>query len=230
MLNKLENIYLAALRVLILILATLALAVGAFAFVRSTDFLMDALGLSQPRPPEGSTLQEYITQKRATSVRQERTTATSGETANLPASAVAKAIAKYINAHHKLEVVAAKVEVGLQKLRDEVSVGEQAAYDTSLLKLVQELSTSKGKPLSVEQIEELIAWHHESFDSDAENLRVERAMKASEGKTNLTAGTIALAGFIGLIFFFIMVKIERNLRFSHRSASGEERDGNNAIF
>jgi hypothetical protein len=85
-------------------------------------------------------------------------------------------------------------------------------YAASLLRLTEELNASKGKKLSVERVVALLKWHAEHF---AANVAAEAAKKTEAQQALLMKLGVAGAAFLAfvlVIFVFIFVKIERNLR------------------
>ena len=103
------------------------------------------------------------------------------------------------------------MHIGLQEFSNSVD-GYQEDYESSLLSLSEELIRSKGEPLSEERIGQLIEWHHANFQSYVSL----KESSEEEGRygiwSSLTSVATAFGFFVGLIFLFLFIKIERNLR------------------
>ena len=218
MLTRLEGIYLNILRVVILVAATLALVVAAFAFVGSAPLLLKQLGVGTDANIEGGNLAQFIAEQRT--IGNEQTTTGTSEAApsqdNLaPASALrasAGRLAAYVNRHHQAGASRETVEKALTQSMASLPVEHHAAFIESLDRLTAELGASTGTPLTPDQVEELLNWHQANFLARAtENAANEQL----SGMTTLTA--LATAGgaffiFLVIVFCFLFVKIERNLR------------------
>jgi hypothetical protein len=229
MLTRLEGAYLNILRVVILVAATLALVVAAFALVGSAPMLLKQLGVGTEEKVEGGNLAQFIDEQRAV-----KSTQTSSDASEPPSSqdlapasalrASAGRIADYVNRHHRLGITREAAEQALTQSMSSVPAEHQAAFIKSLDRLTTELEASTGTPLTPEQINELLNWHQANFVARA-------AEKASNeqlsGMATLTA--LATAGgaffiFLVIVFCFLFVKIERNLRLVRVASDGAVTD------
>ena len=71
---------------------------------------------------------------------------------------------------------------------------------------------SKGRGLTAENIDQLLTWHAAKFKAAAEEETARDAAAKVAQMGALQLGGYALVTFILLVFAFIFVKIERNLR------------------
>lgn len=95
---------------------------------------------------------------------------------------------------------------------DGQSPGRGQDYAASVLQLTKDLRASKGKKLSDNRIGQLLDWHHARFaqSAAAEEMRKTEARAGLMLKVGM-AGSAFMA-FVLVIFVFLFVKIERNLR------------------
>ena len=106
----------------------------------------------------------------------------------------------------------------IQTLSDRLPTGLQDRYADSLLSLSKDLVQAPTATTPVD-VDQLIQWHFDQFSAAAETAMQQDASRAIEEQarrqTAVLAGTAA-AGFfmmfLLLVFVFVLVKIERNLR------------------
>ena len=87
-----------------------------------------------------------------------------------------------------------------------------APYEESLLALTHQLVIAKGRALTAENVDQLLTWHAAKFKAAAEEETAREAAAKVAQMGALQLGGYALVTFILLVFAFIFVKIERNLR------------------
>lgn len=88
----------------------------------------------------------------------------------------------------------------------------QASYDESLLRLAGQLKSSKGKPLTQEQVAELIDWHHRSFRESAIDIRQAAARDTASAWQWVVRAGQAFLLFTLIAFYFLLVRVERHLK------------------
>jgi hypothetical protein len=211
MLVSLEKVYLGILRVVILILATLALIVTVGGLTSATPEFLRWSGFSQSEKPTGGTLGEFIAeQKVGASMSAGDQNETSGALASQVLPAIKSAVAN-ISKYPGVRVDQASLTKSLQQKADSTQ-GHGEEYAGSLRGLTDELVHSTGSPLSAERVGALIDWHHDHFMADLAVKESEQTTSQSRMMLKLGFSASAFLAFILMIFVFIFVKIERNLR------------------
>lgn len=220
-LTKLENLYLNILRVVILVLATVLLlgAVG-LAVYAAPRLMPDAGGADERKLVSGDSLQDY---RRELSGGEAGPVSTS-EPAAVPSSAkidsriksAATAIAAYVQKTSGNSVPLAGVETFLAERQSSLPATLQGDYADSLVQLGNDLGAAKAP---VNDLDGLINWHFERFTAAKEAAEAEELRKATEAaakqQTALAMGAAAASLFVMfllLVFGFVLVKMERNLR------------------
>jgi hypothetical protein len=107
-------------------------------------------------------------------------------------------------------------------LRDKVAAGLQDDYGQDLLKLSNQLARSKGTPLSDERVFQLIEYHVDGFLASAQAQQDARSTRLAASMSKLVLAGAAFVIFVLVLFSFIFVKIERNLRRDPPSAQSPE--------
>jgi hypothetical protein len=223
MLSKIEVAYLGILRVVLLIAATAALVVTVIATAAALPAIGRAVGVSGHQEARGSSLREFIDSKHLTDVQAgdstDASTATSSQSETLPPDLVmtSQNFARYAAKNGDAQITQAQWDEAfrgeLQTIPDEL----RSAYAADLLRLSKELERSKGQPLSNQHLAELIDFHHEKFLASAEEAKTAQAASAAASMFSLMVAGGAFVIFILILFNFIFVKIERNLRPAHGS-------------
>jgi hypothetical protein len=216
-LTRLEGIYLNILRVVILLLATLLLfatvAAGVFVIPR---LLPEAKSVDARTLVQGDTLADFKSfqkgEMRPTTAPAQETVG--GQKIDSRIKAAAAALTSYVRDQgHELgpEVVEQFLMTKQASLPEEL----QGDYADSLLKLTTALRTSR----ETMDIEVLITWHYNKFveaeGRAAEQAAAQAAKKAARTQLAIVAGSAAAAAFglfLLVIFVFVLVKMERNLR------------------
>lgn len=218
MLAKIENMYLSILRVVILVSATIALIVAAVGLVSSVPSMLRWAGITQPQKALGGSLRQFIDEQKITDT--EAAEDSGGSTTEtyyiLPDLQTAAGILyRYLGGKGSLSE--RDWRIGLQAAADDFGM-EADAYAESVLRLAQELKASKGKPLTEQKTIELVDWNTQQFRSDLEVKRMAEAQEGAEFWVKLAAAGTGFLAFVAIIFIFLFVKIERNLRAPLRSA------------
>ncbi|MGT2513856.1 hypothetical protein ACVOMT_05995 [Sphingomonas panni] len=208
-----ETAYLGILRVFILFAATAALIVAGIAAVSAISPLLKWTGLTESSQPDGGNLADFVKQQKPEPASQDGV-ANERQTDDGPASlpdikAAARIISEYLQGRGSIR------ENEWRAILEQNVYGfaeHMRPYGESVRSLAEQLETSRGKPLSEERVVQLIDWHKANFAADI----ARRAAQESEGNAKFLA-TLAIAGsafvaFILIIFVFIFVRIERNLR------------------
>ena len=222
MLSKIENTYLYLLRVLVLAVATAALVVLVLGVIGSLPLITDRPGAVHMtyRVPE-TDLGAFIEEKRAEGVtappvQDGDPTAPPDDTpANIRSAATL--LVQYVKTRDGQVVDEKDARSALMGHRAAVPAGYQDAYGDSLTALMRQLVKSTGRSLSIDQINDLIKWHQEKFTSAAEANENRKIEKRTQAITALGVAGGALVAFFLVVFCFLFVKIERNLRLVHVS-------------
>ncbi|MGH6998518.1 MAG: hypothetical protein ACREEO_09985 [Phenylobacterium sp.] len=220
-LTRLENLYLNILRVVILVLATILLlgAVG-LAVYAAPKLMPEATAADERKLVSGDSLQDYRRElsggEAATALPSETDAmATSGKIDSRIKTAAA-AIAAYIQKTSGHAVPLAGVETFLVERQSSLPATLQGDYADSLVRLGNDLGLAKAP---VDDLDGLIEWHFERFtaakaEAEAQELR-QAAEAAAKQQTALAMGAAAVSLFVMfllLVFGFVLVKMERNLR------------------
>lgn len=214
MLLRLETAYLGILRVVILVIATVALIVAALALASAFPTLIRQLGMSAKNEAVGGKLGEFIAEKKLT-VQMEPSTETAPQTTtrylNVNLISAAKTLYTYLKAD--IGVTEQELRSGIEKSSETaLPVLAIPAYYKDLKVLTDQLAASKGKRLTTPQVGELVAWHQARFLSDFNAKSASDAQDAAAFYVKIYAAGAAFMFFILVVFTFLFVKIERSLR------------------
>lgn len=224
MLNKLEALYLNILRVVIIVLATVLLAVAAIGAVVAAPMLLSSFGGGEAdaaRLVRNDSLNDYLNRNPGSpGVAAQDQAALEDRTrdADRRFKEAAANIVRYVKAKTGMAPPEAGVIDYIQTLSDRLPTGLQDRYADSLLSLSKDLVQAPTATTPVD-VDQLIQWHFDQFSAAAETAMQQDASRAIEEQarrqTAVLAGTAA-AGFfmmfLLLVFVFVLVKIERNLR------------------
>jgi len=224
MLNKLEALYLNILRVVIIVLATVLLAVAAIGAVVAAPMLLSSFGGGEAdaaRLVRNDSLNDYLNRNSGSpGVAAQDQAALEDRTrdADRRFKEAAANIVRYVKAKTGMAPPEAGVIDYIQTLSDRLPTGLQDRYADSLLSLSKDLVQAPTATTPVD-VDQLIQWHFDQFSAAAETAMQQDASRAIEEQarrqTAVLAGTAA-AGFfmmfLLLVFVFVLVKIERNLR------------------
>jgi hypothetical protein len=224
-LARLETLYLNMLRVVILILATLLLIGAVLGAVTAAPLLL-ASGESETdarRLVDADRLADYLGERtgRAT----ETATASAEEASAVEATMDArlaqagKNIATYVQRSTGQPVVVAGAQAYVAERAGELAANLFDDYADSLLRLSQDLVARRDTARTALDADELVDWHHAKFAAAADEAAVRdeaAALAAQERRAQamLAAGLAAALFllFLLIVFAFVLVKIERNLR------------------
>jgi len=216
MLTRLEVAYLATLRVVLLIAATIALLVTVGAAVTALPALVEMVGIAGHSPTRGGTLREFIESNRITDVEASKEDATEPvEKYPLPddVAEASKAFARYDSRNGGVQLEQSKWDdIFRSLLTEKIPFSQQADYGADLLRLSRQLERSKGRPLSDERLFQLLDYHLTSFISNAQAQSSANSAGLASSMSKLVLAGGAFLIFVLVLFSFLFVKIERNLR------------------
>lgn len=220
-LTRLENLYLNILRVVILVLAT-ALLLGAvgLAVYAAPRLMPDATGADERKLVSDDSLQDY---RRELSGGEAAPTMSSDAAEEALSAKIdgriktaAAAIAAYVQKTSGQAVPLAGVETYLAARQSSLPATLQGDYADSLVRLGADLGSAKAP---VDDLDGLIDWHFDRFTAAKVEAEAEEARQAVEAaakqQTALAMGAAAASLFVMfllLVFGFVLVKMERNLR------------------
>ena len=222
MLAKLERAYLGILRVVVLIAATIALVVAALGIIAAAPSLLRMTGIMQSDEATGATLQDFISEQKITD-----TTDVSGEQTEQKRSFLAEIEEAARNIRSYLgkrgTITEETWKTALQDNADGFE-SHEAAYAASVKALSEELTESKGKPLSEARVVQLVEWHKAHFLANLQAAQAGAAADRANFWVTVGAAGGAFLIFILIVFVFLFVKIERSLRVvqTQRVPNGEE--------
>ena len=218
LLSKIEEFYLNVLRVVILVAATIALIAFGIGIAKVIPLISTSLSSHSTLDTNHAGLGDFIAaQKNSGTLAADMPEAASSPDEVLSAdmkSAIGH-LSNYNTNRMGGTVDMASAQSAMLSKRSTVSADYQDEYDRSLNELMTQLDQSKGSPLDTDKLNSMLNWHLEKFNA----LVIAKEAKKSEDKmTGLVglgvAGT-ALLSFLMLVFCFLFVKIERNLRLVH---------------
>jgi hypothetical protein len=219
MLARAEAAYLDILRVVVLAVATLAMIVAFAGLGIGIWMYVTNNGTHRHAPPvEAITLGDYISEQRAALAPQGGPVPDStGEQSQIVV--VREAIrpayndfVQYITSRMGATVNKTGFAGDLNSDYDGFDDTYRAAYAISLNSLARQISISKGRPLSIEQFSNLISWHQKKFQDATAVDKIAKAGREQLGQQLVGLGAASFLAFLLLVFCFIFVKIERNLR------------------
>jgi len=214
LLSRIEGFYLSILRVIILAAATIALVIVVLGFVRSAPLLIQQLGIDATQQQmTGGSLSEFVSEKRAEGIE----TAAAPEKTSRPETPQTIKDAVALLARYHKERLGEELDVNgatgvLMERHSALPIEYQAAYGASIKRLMEQLVASKGSPLQMDQINELMNWHDQKFQSNVESQAAKKATDNVAALQAMGVSAVALLVFLLIVFCFIFVKIERNLR------------------
>lgn len=215
MLANIEKAYLGLLRIVILIVASIALLVAGLAGASSLPSLLRQIGVMGQSSTQPA-LADFIAAKRA-----EGSAAVDlPETEETAKSTVPEDITTAARIFHDYTKADGSMTQGnwtdeLTGLLGHVPEHHQLAYAASLKRLAEELKASQGKRLSLERVRELLAWHHEQYLTSLEGKATQDVTDRATFMMTLGVAGGAFLVFLLVVFIFLFVKIERSLRLVH---------------
>lgn len=222
MLARIEVAYLGILRVVLLIAATLALVVTVGAVVTALPALGDLTGISGHERTRGGTLREFVDANKITDVQPSNEEAKEAPSRFPLPPALAEAsrnFARYDGRNGGDQAAQDKWDDLFRSiLTEKVPLQLQDDYGEDVLRLSNQLDRSKGKPLSNERLLQLIQYHLDTFLSNAQASETAKAAGIAGSMSKLVIAGGAFLIFVLVLFSFLFVKIERNLRIRHASS------------
>lgn len=216
MITKLEELYLNILRYAVVIVAGLSLIVAIASLVFAGTSLLPSMFNGQTEL-SGGNLKEFIDEQKSTAKFESSETNETNEVSNgkYESPFIKEAVnitMKYLEKLEDVHVDRTSMVAAFESQLEEIEFADREDYKTSFLSLLKQLDNSKGEPLSVEKLGELIEWHNENFKSEAMN----RNFQSTTGEVD-SWGWITMAGsaflvFIMIAFYFLFVRVERHLR------------------
>ena len=218
MLAKIEIVYISILRVVVLVAASLALIMSLYGVTRGLPALASMMGLSKPQTAGGGSLEQYIQEKKATVppkpvkkggdrlVRRTIIPAEATEAAEIYFNYLADPKAKTPSVDEWEDVI-----LNAASNLDFTPADSEDFYKDNL-SLAQQLKISKGKKLSVDQVREVISWNADRFRAQNTMELAKFQQSNAEGLRFLTFAAGAFLAFLLIIFTFLFVRVERNLR------------------
>jgi hypothetical protein len=217
MLNKLENLYLDILRVLTLGIATLALVAFVWGAFNSRAFV----GPLFPQTPrhvaeDVATFGQFQSEEAqpSTSASENASTTTSATGLARAAEIVMQYIARtYCQgcSQSEIDLAELQLEQNLIEARDGIDPSHWSDYEQSLIAFLTAL-TSSDRSYEPNEINDAIAWHRSEFEAASADIQIDQAAEQASATLAASISGVSLALFIIVIFFFVLVKIERNLR------------------
>lgn len=225
MLNKLEALYLNILRVVIIVLATVLLAVAAVGAVVAGPMLLSSFGggdADAARLVRNDGLNDYLNRNAGGAPaaqaqdQAELESRTRGADRRFREAAVN--ISRYVKAKTGMAPPEAGVIDYIQSLADSLPESLKDRYADSILALSKDLTKAPAAAAPVD-VDSLIDWHFTQFHQAAEAAMQQDAMRAAEEQARRQTAVLAAGAaagffmmFLLLVFVFVLVKIERNLR------------------
>lgn len=214
MLSRIESAYLGLLRIVILIVATIALLACVIALALSAPPILRLTGLTAPPPSDTANLGGFIAEKRIQDTQTAESTASDTPPVPSDLAAAARNLLDYLarQGAPKTDANLKVVTDGLRQSFGQVPADAQDGYPASVKALTEQLLKSKGKPLDPTRLDELVTWHRERYVADRQE---DAARKLADGVAFIERLKIASGAFMAftmIIFVFLFVKVERSLR------------------
>lgn len=219
--DRLEVVYLNVLRVVILVLATVFLAAAILATVNAIPKLIpDAKEADARALVSADSLKDFqAAQAGQTAPADSEAPDASADQEGKIDSRIKKAaasLAAHLRSPDGTQPPVGPVEAYLSEKQLALPQSLQGDYADSLVKLMESLASSSDRSVDADQ---LIDWHYAKFQQATEaatQLEAERAVKNAQNlQAALVAGGAAVSAFflfLIVVFGFVLVKIERNLR------------------
>lgn len=218
MLDKIESAYLAILRVVVLLAATIAMVVVVIGVAMAAPAIISRLQAGET-PVEGGSLRSFIEAQKSASPELSDVTVggdqVSAASLNPDLEAAAQLLHKYLTKRVGMTVELPWVRNLLTEQMQKAPALHADAYAKSLRKLFDQLDKSTGAPLSAENIDALVTWHDERFQAEIARREADEASRLGGATVGFVAAGVGFITFLLLVYFFVFVKIERNLRLVH---------------
>lgn len=226
MLSKIETAYLAILRIVVLIVATIALLVAIFAAATSLPALALQFGFVASEQAQGGTLGEYIDARKATIPAKGTADAPVASTTGRNVPADVNAAAKILQSYSKGAggMTIPLWEQGIIATGQNVPSVEISRYYVQTLALVRQLNEARGKHLDAPGLKDMLTWNATQFRDDAVARDAKKTEDTAKALFKMYVASIAFVVFILVVFTFLFVKVERSLRVVRTIRVGETID------
>jgi hypothetical protein len=215
MLDRIESAYLAVMRVVVLVAATLALLACVVGASFAAPVLLRQLGFAAEHRVEPPSLGSFVAEQKIGPDDAASADGAAGPQATIVPGKIAKAsgmVADYLHERSHEEIDRVALQQALTEKRAAIDPDYQAAYEDSLLALANELKASTGRPLELQRVLQLLDWHAARFEAAVAAKKDEGLAQAAKASAGMSLAAGGLVAFLLILFFFLFVKIERNLR------------------
>ncbi|HMI20098.1 MAG TPA: hypothetical protein VK533_11185 [Sphingomonas sp.] len=214
MLSRIESAYLGLLRIVILVVATIALLACAITLALSASPILRLTGLTAPPPSDSANLGGFIAEKRIQDTQPAESAASDAPSVPSDLTAAARNFLDYLARQG-----GPKTDANLKGITDElrqsyaqIPVDVQEGYPASVKSLTEQLLKSKGKQLNPGRLEELVNWHRDRYVADRQEDVTRKLADGIAFFERLKVASGAFIAFIMIVFVFLFVKVERSLR------------------
>jgi hypothetical protein len=218
MLSKIEEFYLNVLRVVILVAATIALIAFGIGIIKVIPLISASFSTHSTVDTNRAGLGDFIAAQKNSGT----PAADMPEAASSPDEAMSadmKSAVTHLSNYNTNRmggaVDMASAQAAMLSKRSTVNSDYQDEYDRSLNDLMTQLDQSKGAPLDTDKLNSMLNWHLEKFNSLVAAKEAKKNEDKIAGLVGLGVAGTALLSFLMLVFCFLFVKIERNLRLVH---------------
>lgn len=214
MLAKLEDVYLNILRIAVLAIATIALVVFVLTAAQTGPLIGQFFGLTPKTQVEDASFAEFVATNRPSTGSSSGNYSTPATGSAYPEEIrnAATNLVTYINRHHGFELQHSDMVAFVGGIYDGMAANYQRDYAKSIETFTTQLVNSTGTPISTNQIDRAIQWHAQKFEDAASQTEVTAAANRAKAILAISVAGISLVTFLIIIFLFVVVKIERNLR------------------
>jgi hypothetical protein len=217
-LSRIEDFYLNVLRVIILVAATLALVAFGIGLIKVMPMISTSLTSHSTLETSHAGLGDFISAQKSSgtpAADMPEATSTPGEALSTDMKSAVGHLSNYNTNRMSGALDMASAQSALLSKRSTVAAEYQDEYDRSINELMSQLEQSKGAPLDTDKLNTLLNWHLEKFNSLAAANEAKKSQQQVTGLVGLGVAGTALISFLMLVFCFLFVKIERNLRLVH---------------
>lgn len=213
-LNTIEAAYLFILRIFILAAATLTLLIAAISLTKALPLMSGNFDREASSGLPGGGLGGFIEEQRQSPEAEpiETQPATPSPDITSPQIIEAATLWKSYNVRTNFDVDLTRARAFFDKRSQAISEDHRTEYLNTLVTLMKELNASKGSPLTIDQQGQLLDWHDAKFQAQADRSDAEQAAGRLGALQAAAVAGGALLAFLMIIFCFLVVKIERNLR------------------
>jgi hypothetical protein len=213
-LNKIEAAYLFILRIFILAAATLTLLIAAIGLAKALPLMSGNSARDASAGLPGGGLGGFIVEQRQSTEAEPIETQPATPTPDITSPQIIEAATlwKSYNVRTNFDVDLTRAKAFFDKRSQVISQNHREEYLNTIVTLMKELNASKGSPLTIDQQGQLLDWYDAKFQAQAEQSDAEQAAGRLEALQAAGIAGGALLAFLMIVFCFLVVKIERNLR------------------